>query len=134
MSKKNVLLVYISKVDCYDNKQIIDYYNKIKKLYKKQHIDFFYIVNVKETNIYESISISQHIKKFIISYSNGNYQPGLGPNQTWIGLQPLFDKIFINIRLKTDKILITKKIFFRFIASLCPIKTLRKKIRNIKII
>lgn len=134
MNKKNILLVYISKVDCYDDKQIIDYYNKIKSLYKKQNIDFFYIVNVKECNVYKYIVIHKHIKKFIISYSNDGYLPGLGPNQTWIGLQPLFDKIFVNVRLKTDKMLITKKYAIRFIASLCPIKTLRKKIRNIKVV
>lgn len=132
--KKNILLVYVSKIDCYDDRQIIDYHKRIKNIYGKQNIDLFYIVNVKECDIYESYPISQNITKFIISYSNEGYLPGQGPNQTWIGLQPLFDKVFENIRLKNDKILIIKKYALRLLACLCPIKTLRKKIRNIKVI
>ena len=59
----------------------------------------------------------------------------------WMGIRAVIvpgvthiDKVFENIRLKNDKILIVKKYILRLIACLCPIKTLRKKIRNIKVI
>lgn len=133
INKKNVLLVYVSKTDCYDNNQIVEFYNKIKKIYNKQNIDLFYIVNVKECDIYQNEVISQHITKFTISYSNEGYLPGQGPNQTWIGLQLLFDKIFENVRLKNDKILIIRKYTLKLLACFCPIKTLRKRIKNIKV-